>query len=88
MKTALLIASAVSAAIALPLGAEAAGGVPNYPTEKCFGISAAGKNDCASTAGNSCAGTAKVAKDPNAWIFVPAGTCEKIAGGSLTPKKS
>jgi uncharacterized membrane protein len=48
--------------------------------EKCAGIAKAGKNDCGS-AGNSCAGTAKTDREKDAWIAVPKGTCEKIAGG-------
>ena len=50
--------------------------------EKCSGIVKAGKNDCG-TSKSSCAGTAKVDRDPEAWVFVPKGTCEKIAGGSI-----
>ena len=53
--------------------------------EKCAGIAKAGKNDCG-TSKSSCAGTAKVDGDPEAWIFVPKGTCERIAGGSITDK--
>jgi uncharacterized membrane protein len=53
--------------------------------EKCYGISAAGKNDC-QTATNACAGTSAKDNQPDAWIYVPKGTCEKIAGGSLQPK--
>ena len=51
-------------------------------TEKCAGIAKAGKNDCG-TAVSSCAATAKADNDPEAWILVPKGTCEKIAGGRL-----
>jgi uncharacterized membrane protein len=43
--------------------------------EKCFGISLAGKNDCAATGNNTCAGTSKVDYDRNAWTLVPKGTC-------------
>jgi uncharacterized membrane protein len=43
--------------------------------EKCFGISLAGKNDCAATGNNTCAGTSKVDYDRNAWALVPKGTC-------------
>ncbi len=50
--------------------------------EKCAGVSKAGKNDCGS-AGNSCAGTAKTDHEKDAWIAVPKGTCDKIAGGML-----
>ncbi|MBO3709908.1 MAG: DUF2282 domain-containing protein [Candidatus Accumulibacter sp.] len=51
--------------------------------EKCAGIVKAGKNDCG-TSKSSCAGTAKVDRDPEAWVFVPKGTCDKIAGGTVT----
>ncbi|MEN8236694.1 MAG: DUF2282 domain-containing protein [Pseudomonadota bacterium] len=56
--------------------------------EKCYGIAKAGKNDCASSeAGTSCQGTATVDSDPNAWIYVPQGVCDKIVGGSLTAEQ-
>ena len=55
------------------------------PVEKCFGIAKTGKNDC-QTASSSCAGTSKQDRQPDAWIYVPNGTCDKISGGSLTPK--
>jgi uncharacterized membrane protein len=51
---------------------------------KCYGIAQAGKNDC-QTATHSCAGTATKASDPASWIYVPTGTCEKIAGGHMQP---
>lgn len=54
--------------------------------EKCYGIAAAGKNDCA-TKTSSCAGTSKVDNQGDAFLAVPKGLCEKIAGGSLTPKE-
>jgi uncharacterized membrane protein len=80
MKTALLVASAVAAALSGPLVAQAA------ENEKCFGIAAAGQNDC-QTASNSCAGQVADAGRGDAWIYVPAGTCTKINGGSLEPKQ-
>ena len=87
MKTSLLIASAVAAAVAFPLLAKAAATpAPAAELEKCYGVNAAGKNDCAAEGAHSCAGEAKAANDPKSWIYVPAGTCEKIQGGSLTPK--
>lgn len=43
--------------------------------EKCYGVSMAGKNDCAAGAGTTCAGTSKVDYQANAWKNVPAGTC-------------
>jgi uncharacterized membrane protein len=57
--------------------------------EKCYGVSAAGKNDCKAGEGTTCAGTAKVDYQGNAWKNVPAGTCTSIKTphgmGSLTP---
>ena len=46
--------------------------------EKCFGVSLAGKNDCAAGAGTTCAGTSTVDYQGNAWTLVPAGTCEDV----------
>ena len=56
---------------------------PTFKAEKCYGVAASGKNDCASAGSNSCAGTATKASDPKAWIYVPAGTCSKIQGASM-----
>jgi uncharacterized membrane protein len=73
----------VGAAAALVSSAAAAGPV------KCFGISLAGKNDCAAGAGTTCAGTSKRNYQGNAWKYVARGTCEKIktptGTGSLKP---
>lgn len=80
-----LVASALAAAIAAPafLSAQKPAEMPSFKAEKCYGIAKAGKNDCASTGNNSCGGSSKVNADPKAWIFVPAGYCERIVGGSL-----
>ena len=51
--------------------------------EKCFGINAAAKNDCAEGA-HSCAGQATQARDPKSFVMVPAGVCSKIQGGKTT----
>jgi uncharacterized membrane protein len=59
---------------------------PNYRYEKCYGIAKAGQNDCFGV-GNSCGGTSKKDRDPEAWIYVPKGTCNKIVGGELSPPK-
>lgn len=55
-------------------------------TEKCYGVAAAGKNDCASEGNNSCAGTSAKDSEGKAWVLVPAGLCEKLTGGSVEPK--
>ena len=51
--------------------------------EKCAGIAKAGKNDCGSST-NDCGGKVKKDRDSGAWVEVPNGTCEKIAGGKIT----
>ncbi len=89
MKNRLIIASALAAAFTAPLLVSAQAGPapePAFKAEKCYGIAKAGKNDCASTGNNSCAGTSKADADPRAWIFVPAGYCERIVSGSMKPK--
>jgi uncharacterized membrane protein len=84
----LLIASAVAAALAMPIASQAGPAPkPKFESEKCYGIVKAGKNDC-QTANSSCAGTSKRDNQNDAWIYVPAGTCAKIDGGSLEPKQS
>ena len=83
MKTSLILAGAVAAAIAAPL----IGAASAADNEKCFGIAAAGQTDC-QAAGNACAGLVNEAARGDAWIYVPAGTCAKIDGGSLEPKQS
>ena len=60
--------------------------------EKCYGVSMAGKNDCAAGPGTTCAGTSKMDYQGNAWKNVPAGTCVGMKTpkgmGSLSPIKS
>jgi len=66
----LLIASALAAAISLPVVTAAQAGptpTPTYESEKCFGIAKAGAN--------------KVDSDPSEWVYVPAGYCDRIVGG-------
>jgi uncharacterized membrane protein len=84
-----LLGSAMAVALSLALEASAQGGpapTPKFDHEKCYGIAKAGKNDCASTGNNSCGGSSKLNSDPKAWIYVPAGYCDRIVGGSLQPK--
>lgn len=54
--------------------------------EKCQGIVKAGMNDCGAN-GHGCAGQAAVDNDPNEWVYVPEGTCEKIVGGKVKESK-
>ena len=87
MNKRIFIAAALASAIApVLLSAQTPAKPPSFKAEKCYGISKAGKNDCASTGNNSCGGTSKLNSDPKAWIFVPEGYCERIVGGSKTAK--
>ncbi|MEO2218436.1 DUF2282 domain-containing protein [Chromobacterium vaccinii] len=72
-----LIASALGAVIAM--GALSSAPAAAAEKEKCYGIAQAGKNDCASGT-HSCAGQAKVDKDPADWKYVAKGSCEKMGG--------
>ena len=58
--------------------------------EKCYGVSLAGKNDCAAGPGTTCAGTSKTDYQGNAWKNVAKGTCVNMktpkGNGSLTAK--
>ena len=78
-----LTALAATAALAEPVK-------PQPKAEKCYGVSLAGKNDCAAGPGTSCAGTSKRDYQGNAWKYVAKGTCTKISTpkgkGSLKPK--
>lgn len=74
--------AALAAALAATVAATAAhADAPKQ--EKCFGVAMAGKNDCKAGAGTSCAGTATVNYQGNAWKFVKAGTCVAM-GGTLS----
>ena len=86
MKSSIIAASAMLAAIAVPMIAKAGpAAVPTFQAETCYGIAKAGLNDC-QTATHSCAGTSTKDMDGASWIYVPAGTCAKVVGGSDMPK--
>ena len=50
--------------------------------EKCAGIVKAGMNDCGAN-GHDCAGMSKADADPEEWMYVPTGSCNKIVGATL-----
>jgi uncharacterized membrane protein len=89
----LLAASTLSAALGLALTLSAPVSAADSPTamtaagakkdnlEKCYGINAVAKNDCAAGA-HSCAGQATMARDPKSFVLIPTGACSKIQGGS------
>ena len=69
--SAAMIAGAISAAVAMGAAVQPA----HAAKIKCYGVSEAGKNDCAAGPGTTCAGTSKVDYQGNAWKLVPKGTC-------------
>ena len=75
--TSLLVGAAMAAAIAGSVAATTAPAVADdMQMEQCYGVSLAGKNDCAAGPGTTCAGTSKVDYQGNSWTLVPAGLCE------------
>ena len=80
---------------ALAVAGAATGGVAmaaDGDKEQCAGIIKAGKNDCATTT-NACHGHVEKDSSPEAWIYLPKGTCERLAGARVvkvvdpSPKK-
>lgn len=55
----------------------------NMPLEKCAGIIKASRNDCA-TSKNACHSHVTTDSDPEAWIYLPKGTCERLVGAHLS----
>lgn len=70
-----------------PAEAEAEGTETAAKAEKvkCYGISLAGKNDCAAGAGTSCAGTSTVDYQGNAWTY--AENADACTGAELPDDK-
>ena len=87
INTKTLIGSALAAATSLAATAAYSGPAakPSFSFEKCYGVVKAGQNDC-QTATHSCDGTATADNQDDSWVYVPAGTCAKLAGGSAEPK--
>lgn len=81
-----LISSAIATVIAMAgMAASAQDKDSEKAMEKCYGVVAAGKNDCAGN-GHACQGQATKSADPGEFIALPAGICERLEGGSTTPK--
>ncbi len=93
-----VLSTAVGLALAMQAPGALAQGMTNPPQvvkdnmarmqqnklEKCYGINASAKNDCAGGA-HSCAGQATQPRDTKSFVLLPAGDCAKIQGGRLTP---
>jgi uncharacterized membrane protein len=90
MKTSTLNAALAGSLVAALTTFAAPAMAQSAEKEKCYGVSMAGKNDCAAGAGTSCAGTSKMDFQANAWKYVPAGTCTTMKTpkgmGMLAPK--
>src|SRR5262245_38873938 len=92
------LSTAIGLALAVPAVPVLAPGMSNPPPgvkqnmermakqhlEKCYGINAVAKNDCAEGA-HSCAGQATAPRDSKSFVLLPAGDCGKIQGGSIKP---
>lgn len=82
MKKTLMVAAVVAVAASVGGADDVAAHAVKKGYEKCAGIVKKGMNDCGAN-GHSCAGMAAVDNDPNEWIMVPQGTCNKIVGGRV-----
>ena len=80
LKTSSAVAGAFVAALSVA-AATAPAQAAKKSMENCYGISLAGKNDCAAGPGTTCAGTSTVDYQGNAWTLVPTGTCVKTVRG-------
>ncbi len=87
--TAAALVGSFAAALAI---ASSPASAQNADKERCYGVSMAGKNDCAAGPGTTCAGTSKVDYQGNAWKYVAKGTCVSMKTpkgmGSLSPINS
>ena len=83
VSTAIAALAAVAATAAVAYSGPA--DTPDFKFEKCYGVSKAGLNDC-QTSTHSCAGTSTADNQGDAWLYLPAGTCAKLTGGSPDPK--
>ena len=79
-----IVGTALAGVMGLSLLAGSGSALAQDKPEKCYGVAKAGQNDC-QTANSSCAGTSKTDAQKDAWVYMPKGTCEKLAGGSLSP---
>ena len=81
-----VVNSAIAGLFALGLASAEQAMAAGEGMEKCYGIAKAGQNDCAAADGShSCAGQSTSDAGGGEWLYVPAGTCEKIVGASTEP---
>ncbi len=87
MNNKVILNTAVATAITLAALTAPEAEAGNKKMEKCYGVAKAGQNDCKAGPGTSCAGSSTKDGQGDAWMYVPKGTCDKLVGGSLKPKK-
>jgi uncharacterized membrane protein len=87
-----IIINAIAAVLAMGLNTASAAAnqaqpapMPPMPApegmEKCYGVAKAGMNDCG-TSSHNCSGESKADRDSEAWVAMPHGLCQRLAGGS------
>ena len=87
-----LLRTAMASLLALGAATAATSALADDHQEQCAGVIKAGKNDCA-TSTNACHSHVTTDSNPEAWIYLPTGTCEKIVGARIvkvvdpTPKE-
>ena len=81
-----VVAAAIGGLFTMNLAATAFAADAAGATEKCYGVSKAGKNDCAAPT-HACSGQSTADSAKTDWLKVPAGTCERLVGGSLKSAK-
>ncbi|MBC7956318.1 MAG: DUF2282 domain-containing protein [Cytophagales bacterium] len=88
MNQRLIASTALASVLALGLVGQVA--AQDKAKEKCYGIAAAGQNDCANLSGShSCAGQSKADKSADEWKYVAKGTCKDMGGTDAdTAKKA
>ena len=83
MRNTTLLRTAMTSLLAIgAVSAAASAFAEEAKKEQCAGVIKAGKNDCATSA-NACHGHVTTDAHPEAWIYVPAGTCERIVGARV-----
>lgn len=82
MNRSTLLRAALTTLIAAGAASTATQSLADHHQEQCAGVIKAGKNDCA-TAANACHGHVTTDANPEAWIYVPTGTCAKIVGARV-----
>lgn len=81
----MLLSTAIGTLLAVGMASVSAQAADEGATEKCYGVAKAGKNDCAGK-GHACAGQSKTTADGGEFVKLPKGTCDRLVGGSTTPK--